>query len=127
MNIHQDLAAHLRAKLRPLGFPINFSDTVAASSWKQYRRPPQKSYMKLRWHLLLFTLIFGLESSRIVLKDGDNPPLVGDAAEVHNIGYSLAHGEGYSFDWNDVQWRKLWQAQNVDGRYDFVVVRRGSY
>jgi hypothetical protein len=83
--------------------------------------------MKLRWHLLLFLLIFGIESSRVVLKYRNSAPEVGDHAEVHNIAFSLAHGRGYRFDWDDAGWRKLWAAQNVDGRFDFVLVRRGSH
>jgi hypothetical protein len=82
--------------------------------------------MTLRW-ALVFLLIFGVEAFRAALTEGNNAPEIGDAAEVHNIAYSLAHGRGYSFDWNDEQWRKLWQEQNADGRFDFVLVRRGSY
>ena len=82
--------------------------------------------MKFRW-LLLFAVIFAFESFKVVLGDNNSAPQIGDAAEVHNIAYNLAHGRGYSFDWNDERWRELWQEQNADGRLDFVVVRRGSY
>jgi hypothetical protein len=83
--------------------------------------------MKLRWHLFLFLIVFGIESSLVVIGNGNRPPEIGDSAEVHNIAYSLAHGRGYSFDWNDEGWRSLWQDQNTLGEFDFVTVRRGAY
>ncbi|MGA2131070.1 MAG: hypothetical protein ABSH50_02035 [Bryobacteraceae bacterium] len=82
--------------------------------------------MKLRW-FILFLLLFAFVSYRVVRRDSNRPPQDGDAAEVHNIAYSLAHGRGYSFDWNDERWRSLWQDQNAGGRFDFILVRRGAY
>jgi hypothetical protein len=78
-------------------------------------------------HVVIFVLVFFVECGWSVVKYRNSEPQVGDAAEVHNIAYSLAHGRGYRFDWDDASWRKLWQQQNVDGRFDFIVVRRGSF
>jgi hypothetical protein len=82
--------------------------------------------MKLKWHLLLFVLIFAVEASVAVWKLRNAEPRNGDAAEVHNIAWNLAHGRGYQFNWNDTAWRRLWQSQNHDGRFDFIVERRGG-
>jgi hypothetical protein len=83
--------------------------------------------MHLHYHLLLFLLIFGLESWQVTLKHGNSAPHISDAAVDHNIAYSLAHGRGYSVDWDDEQWRGLWQAQNGDGRFDSFLALRGQH
>jgi hypothetical protein len=83
--------------------------------------------MKLRSRLILFLLVFCTQAIYAGYRYRNSEPPVGDAAEVHNIAWNLAHGRGYCFDWGDTGWRKLWQQQNVNGKFDFILNRHGSY
>ncbi len=83
--------------------------------------------MKFRWLVLVFLALFAIESTRVVLTDGNKAPTELDSAEVHNIAWNLAHGRGYAFDWSDPQWRKLWQDQDNDRAIDAILARRGSH
>jgi hypothetical protein len=83
--------------------------------------------MRWRSRLLLFLAVFAVQAVYAAYRFRNGEPTVGDAAEVHNIAWNLAHGRGYRFDWDNAAWRKLWQQQNVGGRFDFILNRHGSY
>jgi hypothetical protein len=83
--------------------------------------------MRLRWPALIVATLFAFEVARLPAGQRDRPPVIADAIEVQNIGYHLAHGQGYRFDWRDPGWRKPYEAVNGDGTYTFMLVRHGSY
>src|SRR5690349_3236059 len=83
--------------------------------------------MTLRWFLALFLLIFAVQTVEILRTTRNDPPDIGDSVEMHNIAFNLAHGRGYSFDWDNPEWRKPWEDRNADGRFNFFLARRGAH
>ena len=84
--------------------------------------------MTLRSKWLTFLAVLVVQVVTVLrMPDRAMPPVINDSMEVQNIGYNLAHGRGYRFDWDDGAWRQPYRAGNGDGRYGFILGRHGSY
>jgi hypothetical protein len=82
---------------------------------------------KLLWPCL-FTAIFLLFACIQIHNPRDGAPLALDQAEVHNIAWNLAHGRGYSFNWDDPGWRKTYLAHSrPSAQLNMILCRAGSH
>ena len=77
--------------------------------------------------MLLWVAIFALQVAQLRGPDADRPPVTGDVAEMFNLAWSLAHGRGYRFDWNDPACRQVWARRDVDGQFRIFTARRGTH
>ncbi len=88
---------------------------------------PPSANSKFRW-FALFIAIFILQAAIQIRSPRDGAPLVGDAAEVHNIAWNLAHGRGYSVNWDDPAWRATYIAHSRPSLFlDMILARTGSH
>jgi hypothetical protein len=88
------------------------------------RRPANK---KSLW-LVLFIAIFILQAAILIHSPRDGSPLIGDAAEVHNIAWNLVHGHGYSVNWDDPAWRAAYIAHSRPSLFlNMILARTGSH
>ncbi len=96
--------------------------------------------MPARVYLLIFAGLVAAQVATYPAAYRRLPPRTADAAEVFDIGLSLARGHGYRFDWDDPAFRRAYAEQNGGdpvarprpaaapaGPYDLVLARRGSY
>ncbi len=87
----------------------------------------------IRLHQVRFLLlVFLVMAAVLVLKLAarGNPwglPGANDAVDYENIGFHLAAGRGFRFDWDNPAWRALYEQRNADHRYNFIYRRQGSW
>ena len=62
-----------------------------------------------RW-AALFLAIWSFQLATAV---NDAPPRVNDSQEMFDIGWCLAHGQGYAFGWDDPAFRRVWTDRHV--------------
>ena len=78
-------------------------------------------------YLALTALLFAYQWASCPATRRQAVPNIRDSVEVQNIGWNLAHGRGYHFDWDAAAWRRPYAARNGDGSYDHILARHGSY
>lgn len=54
------------------------------------------------------------------------PEKGGDGPDYDSIAFSLVHGRGFAFDFESESFRAPYAAANTDGRYDYLLARRGG-
>jgi 4-amino-4-deoxy-L-arabinose transferase-like glycosyltransferase len=76
----------------------------------------------------VFVAVFFTQTCLLVHNPRDGAPLIGDSAEVHNIAWNLAHGRGYSVNWDDREWRAAYLAHSKPSIFlDMILSRSGSH
>lgn len=55
------------------------------------------------------------------------PPEPGDGPDYDNIAVQLSKGNGFSFNWEDPDFRAPYELLNTDGRYDYLLDRQGAW
>ena len=55
------------------------------------------------------------------------PPEAGDGPDYDNLAVELSKGNGFSFNWDDPEFRSPYEAHINDGRYDYLLDRQGAW
>lgn len=70
-------------------------------------------------------LLFIVPAARTA--DLNAAPEPGDGPDYDNMAMQLSKGNGFSFDWEDPDFRAPYEAANTDGRYDYLLDRQGAW
>jgi hypothetical protein len=81
-----------------------------------------------RFLLLVFVAVTAALTLRLAARGTlGMPPAPRDATAYENIAFNLARGRGFRFDWDNQEWRALYEQHNSDHRYDYLYPITGSW
>lgn len=92
-----------------------------------FDNPNTNSRRRLVIFFIAFCTNFLILVSFIASNGATLPPEPGDGPDYDNTALSLAHGEGFGYNWSSAEWRAPYLAANRDGVYDDLLERSGEF